>query len=471
MYEASASCFFKTCLLSPRESCPEGGFEKTNHEQTQEDVKKRQKLFAKSRIPRPTDDWFRSTFNVMPSPDIVYLVWYTLINNACGRPQLLASTWLDQWFSTNRKSKVQLIKTLYQALDIPPADQPTYWEGHCRHLEIPKTKAQKLIKEWYRNIAHATGFRETKDIIEARIDYAIPSDHPLADYQYYLNKYQIQYQDYNWDAALDLLNNDQYVKEMEWSEDQVISIESTIRAAKDNHNKGVIYKLEKNRFYSVGPSIQNVKSELRKAIMPLAIELDLRYAHVAIVAKEFEIPALHDAIINVNWRNDIADFIGCDTKCVKLACNATVYGAGQIQRQICFISNKKLRDDIQNKFEHQKWSELIIPLDAKVKEHKFSQIPIIADLIETIKCPKKDISKDVFGYEIDGDINKRIHSYAASIEKKIMMPIYEAAINGKIDIIAEQHDGVSVIIRDDTTIDQVMNMVDPGEYHTVVSDG
>lgn len=423
----------------------------------------KQKMFAKSRIPRPTDDWFRNTFNGLePTVDNVYIMWFAVAKNACGKEYLIANTYLKKHINSNDRVLSKLVNDVCKGFGI---EKPPYTKGYCRRIKLDIDYAKRIQHEWYKNISYATSVPvDSKHLYDARVAFSLAFDHPLHDAQYYLNTIAIQKNNYEWDAA------DRHIDTMLLPEDKKSMYRTILTSAKYNHSSGVIYKMEKNRFYSVGASIQNVKSELRKVLMPNAYEIDLEACHLAILANYFNMTDLVKNLRNSMYRKELAHQLGVPYKNLKLALNGTCYGCGLDQLRIFFIRDENARDKIQqlhdqNKAKIEPFVALNLPDYTVSDADRFRKLPIVQELQKNIR--QFDRTTDIWGYDLPAPketqwdyvhTGRPLAAYCASIEKQMILPIYQMAIDDRLDILVDQHDGLSIQLLGSTSIEDVLNL-------------
>jgi hypothetical protein len=343
----------------------------------------------------------------------------------------------------------------------------SYTDGIAKEINsslIDKELAYNIYKNWcqYTSMDNKEIIKFSKKILKNN-----PQNHQLE----YLNKQVFRNAELhipNIELAKDFIFNKMNC-DLQEKNNNIIGLEFACFAWQNVQ----LYKQELNRFYLYGStSIQNIHSDLRQYLFEKSkgyYEIDLTSAHASIAAKIFDLKHLQKELSKNDYRQDIANLLGCSKKCIKLAINSLLYGAGSNQLRIMFIEDDVERQFAQNCFDNNyHGNELYLSfIQENLADDKLEQF-LSFEFVQEIKSALSknlDLLEDAFGnrykesaYAKDGKKghSRKLSAVFGSYEQLLLDPLY---YDDRCEVILNQYDGVTLYVKPGYSIDDILDDV------------
>lgn len=209
-----------------------------------------------------------------------------------------------------------------------------------------------------------------------------------------------------------------------------------------------------------GTSLQFLQSDIRRALYPEWVELDMKHCHLSIIAYLFDTPLTRDFLENGrSFWTDAMDFMEIETDkyhiakpSIKTCLYSIVFGMEPYKAQ-----NK---------------------LDAELKALKvqwhndFIAHPIVVEVSDAVDIAKESIKAHhgmagAYGFISKGtdDAKSILSCVVQSYELALIAPIYRIALEEReskhvtFDIVLHSHDGVSILVKDGADIHAIQRKV------------
>lgn len=392
--------------------------------------------------------------------------------------------YVDEWpaYITNNHKRFTAIKFLEALKKALPEDwnfewtSPDYTENKARttKITIPMYIAEAMyidardrptpryyLYKWNTKSTSRNASKASNLIYQMQQDYVNEAKHPYqTDILNYLSGRDIrEFKPMDINRAHQVINTYPIGKK----ECYMQSLSSVV-----DYPKPMYYPVEGcYRIYA--PGLQFLKSDIRKALYPKWIELDLKSCHTSILTTILNLPRTKEVLLD---KQDFWVYLMFSMDClmtafiypsVKKAIKKTLYalcfGAGVSSLKSIFIEEMEINTELKPNHIRKSWKS-------------FKEIDVIQELSFQTKQWRAQLKQDgeytdILGnhyiIKTDLDIRKACFNICSAYELALIYPIYQEAIEEakkdrpQFKVLLHSHDGVSIHIPQEHMKTSVLN--------------